>query len=199
MNFPQAGAEMCFCEAKTRFRAEANGVFGKAENEMVRKILSDKEQKMAEENTNWEKSTAGVVIRDGKVLLARHTYGAGKGKLIIPGGYIQHGETPENAVRREIAEETGIAAEPVAIVGIRFNAHDWYVIFRAEYIGGEARSDHDENSEVLWLEVEKALEAEDVADLSKKMIQAAQSGAALLPTEYKAGEKHAPQSLYGAV
>mgnify|MGYP006990127758 CR=1 FL=1 len=69
----------------------------------------------------------------------------------------------------------------------------------AEYIGGEARSDHDENSEVLWLEVEKALEAEDVADLSKKMIQAAQSGAALLPTEYKAGEKHAPQSLYGAV
>ncbi len=154
---------------------------------------------MAEENTNWEKSAAGVVIRDGKVLLARHTYGAGKGKLIIPGGYIQHGETPENAVRREIAEETGIAAEPVAIVGIRFNAHDWYVIFRAEYIGGEARSDHDENSEVLWLEVEKALKAEDVADLSKKMIQAALSGAALIPTEYKAGEKHAPQSLYSAV
>lgn len=43
---------------------------------------------MSEENTNWEKSAAGVVIKDGKVLLARHTYGAGKGKLIIPGGYI---------------------------------------------------------------------------------------------------------------
>lgn len=154
---------------------------------------------MSEENTNWGKSVAGVVIRDGKVLLARHTYGAGKGKLIIPGGYIQHGETPENAVKRELTEETGIAAEPVEIVGIRFNMHDWYVVFRAEYISGEARSDHDENSEVIWLGVEKAFAAEDVADLSKKMIQAALCGTALRPTEYAAGEKHAPQSLYGAV
>lgn len=153
---------------------------------------------MSEENTNWEKSVAGVVIRDGKVLLARHTYGAGKGKLIIPGGYIQHGETPENAVKRELTEETGITAEPVEIVGVRFNMHDWYVVFRAEYVSGEARSDHDENSEVIWLEIEKALEAEDVADLSKKMIQAAQNGNALSLTEYKAGEKHAPQSLYSA-
>ncbi len=154
---------------------------------------------MSEENTNWEKSTAGVVIKDGKVLLARHTYGAGKGKLIIPGGYIQHGETPEKAVKRELMEETGITADPVEIVGIRFNMHDWYVVFRAEYISGEARSDHDENSEVVWLEVEKALEAEDVADLSKKMIQAAVSGKALTHTEYKAGENHAPQSLYSAI
>ena len=153
---------------------------------------------MSEENTNWEKSVAGVVIRDGKVLLARHTYGAGKGKLIIPGGYIQHGETPENAVKRELMEETGITAVPVEIVGVRFNMHDWYVVFRAEYVSGEARSDHDENSEVIWLEIEKALKAEDVADLSKKMIQAAQSGKALSLTEYKAGEKHAPQSLYSA-
>ncbi|MCR4993279.1 MAG: hypothetical protein K6A45_09570 [Lachnospiraceae bacterium] len=37
-------------------------------------------------STNWTQSVAGVCIRDGKVLLARHTYGAGKGKLIIPGG-----------------------------------------------------------------------------------------------------------------
>lgn len=96
-------------------------------------------------------------------------------------------------------EETGITADPVEIVGIRFNMHDWYVVFRAEYISGEARSDHDENSEVVWLEVEKALEAEDVADLSKKMIQAAVSGKALTHTEYKGGENHAPQSLYSAV
>ena len=32
-----------------------------------------------EKNTNWCQSVTGVVIRDGKVLLARHTYGAGKG------------------------------------------------------------------------------------------------------------------------
>lgn len=36
-----------------------------------------------EENTNWFQSVTGIVIKDGKVLLARHTYGPGKGRLII--------------------------------------------------------------------------------------------------------------------
>ena len=58
---------------------------------------------MAEINTNWCQSVGGVVLRDGRVLLARHTYGAGKGRLIIPGGYVQMGESPEDALRR--AEE----------------------------------------------------------------------------------------------
>ena len=46
-----------------------------------------------------------VVIKNGKVLLARHTYGDGKGKLIVPGGYAQYGETPQEALKREIREE----------------------------------------------------------------------------------------------
>ena len=36
-------------------------------------------------NTNWSQSVAGVVLREGRVLLARHTYGGGKGLLIVPG------------------------------------------------------------------------------------------------------------------
>lgn len=63
---------------------------------------------MAEENTNWCQSVGGVVLKDGKVLLARHTYRAGKGRLIIPGGYVQMGESPEDALKREFFEETGI-------------------------------------------------------------------------------------------
>lgn len=151
---------------------------------------------MSEDNTNWGKSVAGVVIKDGRVLLARHTYGAGRGRLIIPGGYIQHGETPEQAVRRELLEETGIETEPAGIIGVRFNCKDWYVAFRAEYVAGEARSDHDENSEVTWLETEKALAAEDVPDLSKKLIMAALSGGAMSPTHFESSQNNAPQSLY---
>ena len=151
---------------------------------------------MSENNTNWEKSVAGVVIKDGKVLLARHTYGAGKGLLITPGGYIQQGETPEQAVVREVFEETSITVEPTGIVGVRFNMHDWYIAFRAEYISGEARSDGDENSEVVWLEVEKALKADDVPDLSKQLIRAASSGKDMPFTKYSSREKYAPASLY---
>ena len=52
-------------------------------------------------NTNWSQSVAGVCIKDGKVLLARHTYGSGNGRLIIPGGYVKYGEVPEEALIRE--------------------------------------------------------------------------------------------------
>lgn len=151
---------------------------------------------MSEHNTNLGKSVTGVVIRDGKVLLARHTYGAGAGRLIIPGGYIQNGEPPEAAVVREIMEETGVSVSPAGIIGIRFNMHDWYIAFRAEYLAGEARSDGDENSEVVWLSVEEALSCDDVPDLSKQLIRAAISENEMPPAEFASSEKWAPQSLY---
>ena len=44
---------------------------------------------MEEKNTNWQKSVCAVVLREGKVLLARPTYGAGKGLFITPGGYLK--------------------------------------------------------------------------------------------------------------
>ena len=34
---------------------------------------------MAEASTDWSRSVTGIVIREGRVLLARHTYGGGKG------------------------------------------------------------------------------------------------------------------------
>ena len=38
---------------------------------------------MNTENTNWHQSVTGVLIRNNKVLLARHTYGAGKNSILI--------------------------------------------------------------------------------------------------------------------
>lgn len=144
---------------------------------------------MEHENTNWGQSVTAVVIRDGRVLLARHTYGAGKGLLIVPGGYVNYGESPETAVRRELLEETGIEIEPGAVLGIRFNQRDWYIAFSAEYISGEARSDRDENSEVIWLDIEKALARDDVPELTKSLIESAvqrkKNGGGLTAAPYK--------------
>jgi len=147
--------------------------------------------------TNWGQSVTGVVIHQGKVLLARHTYGGGAGKLIIPGGYVNRGETPQQAIKREFLEETGICVEPRDIIGIRFNMRDWYIAFRAAYVSGEATSDQDENSEVLWLDVEAALAREDVPDLTKKLIaSAAKPESGLRYEAYEANTRHAPYSLY---
>ena len=151
-----------------------------------------------EENTKWGQSETGIVIRQGKVLLARHTYGTGKGKLIVPGGYVKIGETPQDALKREFLEETGIVVEPKEIIAIRFNSHDWYIAFRAEYISGEAVSDHDENDEVLWMETGEALLRDDVPDLTKKLIQCALSeSVGLVPLPYQGNPKNGKGYLYG--
>jgi len=130
----------------------------------------------SEQNTSWCQSVGAVILREGKVLLARHTYGSGKNLLIIPGGYLHMGELPEDAVQREVMEETGVSVKAVSLLAARFNVKDWYMIFLAEYIGGEARSDGDENSEVLWIPCEEALQRDDVPDLTKKAISAVLSG-----------------------
>ena len=149
---------------------------------------------MSHENTNWSQSAAAVCIHNGKVLLARHTYGSGNGKLIIPGGYVECGEAPQVAVQREYLEETGVTIEPQELIGVRFNSHDWYVVFRATYVSGEARSDGEENSEVVWMDPQEALRREDVPELTKVMIQKAisSSGWGSIPFQ----SRHQPCSLY---
>ncbi|MCZ4123011.1 NUDIX domain-containing protein [Streptomyces sp. H39-S7] len=52
-------------------------------------------------------------VRDGTgtgLAVIRRTIEPGRGLLALPGGFIDHGETWEQAVVRELAEETGIAA-----------------------------------------------------------------------------------------
>ena len=136
------------------------------------------------EKTNWSQSVGGVCIRDGKVLLARHTYGAGKGMFIIPGGYVNFGEIPEETLVREYQEETGITVKAGKLIGMRFSAKDWYAVFEAIYVEGEARSDGDENDQVVWMDINEALANESVPVLTKKMISCAISGKGFELTPY---------------
>ena len=154
---------------------------------------------LRQENTNWSQSVAGVVLRGGKVLLVRHTYGVREGKLIVPGGYVLKDESPEDAVRRELMEETGVAVEPEGVLGIRFNRRDWYVAFRARYVSGTARSDRDENSEAVWIDVDEALSRSDVPDLTRKLIACAAGGGMLPRVEYDGTLRYGPHTFYGTI
>lgn len=153
---------------------------------------------MENNNTNWSQSVTGVVIKDGKVLLARHTYGSGKGMFIVPGGYVEFGETPQEAVKREYREETGVEVEPKEIIGVRFNSRDWYIAFAAEYVAGQPISDGDENDAVVWMDVQEALNREDVPDLTKKLIKCAmEADKGLRQLPYVGNPKNGKGYLYG--
>jgi 8-oxo-dGTP pyrophosphatase MutT (NUDIX family) len=56
-------------------------------------------------------SVKGVVARDGRILLLHND----RGEWELPGGRLEVGETPEQCVVREIAEETGwaVTAGPI--------------------------------------------------------------------------------------
>jgi len=89
-----------------------------------------------------------LVVHDGQVLLSRVT---GIGVWTLPGGGIDHGEHPDDAVRRETFEETGLrlASARLADVdsrhftghspdGIRENFHGVRILYRGTV---EERSD----------------------------------------------------------
>src|SRR5436305_1988157 len=64
-------------------------------------------------------AVSAAIIRDGHVLVARRAKGASTGLYTLPGGVVEAGETLHQALVREIAEETGITIEPVAVAGHR--------------------------------------------------------------------------------
>ncbi|GGS72016.1 NUDIX hydrolase [Streptomyces griseoviridis] len=60
-----------------------------------------------------------LCVRDGRVLLARMPgRRGGPPEWVLPGGGVEHGEDPCDAVVRELAEETGYRVEVTALLGV---------------------------------------------------------------------------------
>ncbi|GGV25741.1 NUDIX hydrolase [Streptomyces longisporoflavus] len=59
-----------------------------------------------------------VCVEEGRVLLARHVSPLGESNWTLPGGRVEHGEDPFEAVIREVAEETGCSAVVRCLLGV---------------------------------------------------------------------------------
>lgn len=59
-----------------------------------------------------------VCVEDGRVLLARHVSANGESNWTLPGGGVEQGEDPFDAVIREVAEETGCDAVVESLLGV---------------------------------------------------------------------------------
>lgn len=121
-------------------------------------------------NDNKYLSVSGIVIKENKVLLVRQTYGAAKGMLVIPGGYLTEGEMVNKALEREILEETGINVSIGNLFAMRFSKKDWWAIFEAKYISGEPITDSKENNEAIFLSLEEAVLREDLTKTTKEIL-----------------------------
>ena len=117
-------------------------------------------------------AVCGILDIDGKILFVRHTYGPAKERILIPGGYVKEDELPSEAAKREFFEETGVNAEAESVFAVQFRAEQWIIVFRMKYISGEPRSDGYENSEVLLLTPQEAVNRSDITNMSRAILKA---------------------------
>ena len=69
---------------------------------------------------------AALVDADNRVLIAQRPAGkALAGLWEFPGGKPEHGETPEAALVRELAEELGIVVKPACLAPLTFASHGY--------------------------------------------------------------------------
>jgi len=118
---------------------------------------------LGKDRSNVWLAAAGIVIKDGKWLVVKKKYGGLKGFWSIPAGFVNEGETVDEAAIREVFEETGIATKVKDIVGLRTGVidkviSDNLIVFLLEEIGGSLR-------------VQKS-EIEDVAYMTKQQLEA---------------------------
>jgi 8-oxo-dGTP diphosphatase len=84
----------------------------------------------------------GLVIVDGKLVAVRRGSEPYRGMPALPGGFVELGERAEDAVVREVREETGLETKVVRLVGVFSDpgrdprGHTVSVAYALEAIGG---------------------------------------------------------------
>ncbi len=97
-------------------------------------------------NTGYNVGVGGAVVHDGRLLMVRRASRRGRGNWQVPGGFIEPDETIEQAVVREVAEESGVTAEVEGIVALRNRYapdvdNSLYIVLLLRPLSGEPKPD----------------------------------------------------------
>lgn len=114
----------------------------------------------------------GCFVRDaaGRHLFTVRGKDPGKGMLGLPGGFVDAGESAEDALHREVREEIGGAITGIRYLcsspnrylfgGVEYDVLD--VFYTAELVAGELRLDPDEIGALRWIPATE-VRVEDIA------------------------------------
>jgi ADP-ribose pyrophosphatase YjhB (NUDIX family) len=114
-------------------------------------------------------AAAAIVVDDvGRVLLGRRAVEPDIGKWDTPGGFLDEGERPEDALRRELLEETGLEVEPGRFLGAFVDTYGegpevgsvLNLVWEAKVVSGEMEP-ADDVSELRWFAPDELPEPDD--------------------------------------
>lgn len=110
---------------------------------------------------------AGVIIKDDKILLMRRVKN-GREYFVFPGGAVEKGESPKDALVREIKEELSLDAKPdkllLEMVNTDYQQKEYYYLvkdFRGEVaLGGEEKENMNKDNQYYprWFDLTKAFQ-----------------------------------------
>ena len=121
-----------------------------------------------EASAQRQRVAAYAILRDGarRVLLVRAaSYLTVAGRWFLPVGGVEHGEAPLDALRREVAEESGLAVGDATLAGVLSDTwpipggtllHTVRLIYRVQGWEGTLRSEADGSSDLAqWFAPEE--------------------------------------------
>jgi ADP-ribose pyrophosphatase YjhB (NUDIX family) len=111
-------------------------------------------------NSGYNIGVGGAVVQGDKLLFIRRASRHGRGNWQLPGGFIEPDETIEQAVVREVEEETGVIAAVEAVLGLRSrydpeSGNGIYVILLLKQVGGVPRADGRETDHAEFFTLEQ--------------------------------------------
>jgi len=125
--------------------------------------------------THFPRISPAVIVlvrKEGKALLARNARVAPGGRFGLLAGFVEAGETLEEAAAREVREEAGIE-----IRGLRyFGSQPWpfpdslMLAFTAEWAGGATRPDGHEIAELRWCGPDQLPEIPPAGSVARRLI-----------------------------
>jgi ADP-ribose pyrophosphatase YjhB (NUDIX family) len=121
---------------------------------------------------SWYRSSApavgAAIVRGGRALVTVRGIEPEKGKLDLPGGFVEIGEHPREALAREAQEELGVEVEveerPMLLAVHTYGEDGEYVLaigFRVRIVSGEPKP-ADDVAEIRWVTKDE-IEALDFA------------------------------------
>ena len=117
-------------------------------------------------------SVAAIIINENEeILLLDHIFRSSL-SWGIPGGFVNRGEQPEDALKRELREETGLELHDIKLFRVRTINRHIEILFRAQATG-KAEVKSREIKALAWFKIDKIPEQmnEEQKSVVKNILQ----------------------------